>query len=649
MDVTLDFETRSRIDLPECGLYRYAEDSSTEALCLCWMVDDGPYVESWTLFDPPPTSLFRLMQNPDFLLHAWNAQFEIEILKMLNRTKGWPEPPPLRRWRDTMAEAAVAGYPQKLELTSRLVGGQQKKETGKGLIKMFSIPDNNGDFSPVNSPAYDRHFRELVSYCRQDVRAERAIHNEVSWKMTEKEQKVWEHVVLMNQRGLPVDEEAIDAIIIQLEKDAEFNTEYIKRLTNGAITAPTQTKRILEYIRALGVDIPNMTADTVEAYLDDETIPYKARLMLSFRASAGKSSTAKFRTLKNQLCSDGTVKGNLRYYGALTGRHSGLGFQPQNLPQYHHDNPDEVLEIFKTADYSTLRIMYAVEKAASGLIRHSVKAPKGTRLLVNDLSSVEAVGTAWLTGEWEIIEDFKKGRDIYKSQAVKMYSVRYEDVSGQQRQAGKIAVLACGYAGGYIVYIRMAAKYRVKFTEAEAKSIVSLFRRSRPKLTRAWKSFENAMIQAVLNPGLIVPVEDIKCAFQALGDTLRMMLPSGRYIYYPNVKPKQEYDRFGNLVTIVYAYTNDEAIWAMRPLSGPLMFQNAVQGLCRDLLVEGQLRLEEFGYPQIGSVHDEALSLMPDGQGSPEEMGDIMCMLPEWADGFPLRSKGYASVNYKKD
>jgi DNA polymerase len=73
-----------------------------------------------------------------------------------------------------------------------------------------------------------------------------------------------------------------------------------------------------------------------------------------------------------------------------------------------------------------------------------------------------------------------------------------------------------------------------------------------------------------------------------------------------------------------------------------------VQGLCRDLIADAMLRLEEQGYPVIASVHDEVISEVPLGEGTVDEMVRIMCELPEWAKDFPLAAEGKESVRYGK-
>ncbi len=63
--------------------------------------------------------------------------------------------------------------------------------------------------------------------------------------------------------------------------------------------------------------------------LGDETAVQVIRL----RAEAGRSSTAKFKTMLNVACADGRSRGLLQYHRANTGRWGGSHVQPQNLPR----------------------------------------------------------------------------------------------------------------------------------------------------------------------------------------------------------------------------------------------------------------------------------------------------------------------------
>jgi DNA polymerase bacteriophage-type len=72
------------------------------------------------------------------------------------------------------------------------------------------------------------------------------------------------------------------------------------------------------------------------------------------------------------------------------------------------------------------------------------------------------------------------------------------------------------------------------------------------------------------------------------------------------------------------------------------------QGLCRDLLANAMLKLEAAGYPIVLSVHDEIVAEVPEGTGDIAEFRRIMCDLPGWATGLPLKAEGWRDRRYRK-
>jgi DNA polymerase len=73
MTLWVDFETRSACDLKVAGVYNYAQDASTEVLCMSYAFDDDE-VETWTPDQPFPTWLINRHTG---LIYAHNAAFEL--------------------------------------------------------------------------------------------------------------------------------------------------------------------------------------------------------------------------------------------------------------------------------------------------------------------------------------------------------------------------------------------------------------------------------------------------------------------------------------------------------------------------------------------------------------------------------------------
>jgi DNA polymerase bacteriophage-type len=66
-----DFETRARCDLPKHGVYNYAQDPSTNVLCMSYAFDDDDVV-TWLPSQPFPEKVKAYKGQ----IYAHNAAFE---------------------------------------------------------------------------------------------------------------------------------------------------------------------------------------------------------------------------------------------------------------------------------------------------------------------------------------------------------------------------------------------------------------------------------------------------------------------------------------------------------------------------------------------------------------------------------------------
>lgn len=136
----VDFETRSAIDLPKNGVYRYAMDPSTDIWVLGYRLGDGP-VMAWVPGDPVPEPLAEHICSGG-LLFAHNAMgFERVIWHhILTPRYGFPEPA-LEQWRCTAAMAAAMALPRSLEAASTVMGLPVRKDmAGHNLMLRMAKP-----------------------------------------------------------------------------------------------------------------------------------------------------------------------------------------------------------------------------------------------------------------------------------------------------------------------------------------------------------------------------------------------------------------------------------------------------------------------------------------------------------------------------
>jgi DNA polymerase bacteriophage-type len=664
MTISIDFESFSRCDLKKCGTSRYAEDPSTEVLCLAWATDPSD-VRLWIPGQPAPHELFNLMGRHK--MRAWNAYFELRIWKeVCTKRMGWPEVD-VDNFVDTQADALALSLPDSLDAcASALKTMHQKDAQGKRLINTLCKPVKPTKAHPTDrwtkQQAHNDHIL-LYDYCKQDVRTEMAISAMLPYSVTEKEgmeREIWKATVRANERGIPIDVELVTSVSFLLEEKIARLTEELRHLTGGLIQTTNQNVALQAFLndRFLGGALTNMQGITLEACLKDDIAP-EARRLLEIYQQANYASVAKYKKMLMQLCSDGTIKDNHLYHGAATGRDAGRGVQVQNLPRATVDDPEFAIEIIKERNLDRVECVFGnIIELASALIRPSFCAPEGTTFFNADLSQIEARKTCWIAREQDLLDDYRNGRDAYKSMAAKMYHKGYEDVEKVQRQAGKIAVLACGFQGGSNALIGMAENYGIEFADDEADQIVKAFRTSRPKLVATWKAFAEAAREAVNNPANIYPVEtNERFKFFVKGIFLFMLLPNKRLLAFPfprweEVKaPWSTEEKPAKIwqVTHMHLDSTRGRKWLRRAISGASLMQSAVQGLSRDILMEGILRLEEVGFPHLFRVHDEVTCSVDEFSGQTlENFTEIFSQVPEWCSDLPIAADPWQGERYHK-
>jgi DNA polymerase len=288
----------------------------------------------------------------------------------------------------------------------------------------------------------------------------------------------------------------------------------------------------------------------------------------------------------------------------------------------------------------------------SSLVRSAIVAPETKTFVDVDFSSIENRVGVWLAGQNDKVELFRKGLDEYKVFASEsLYRVPYDEVTKDQRQVSKSAVLGAMFGQGAKGLVKYAEGMGVKLSEGQAKSAVDGYRSSYVKVKNLWALCETAAIDAVQNPGVGYMAGQkikMKCGKGALW----MQLPSGRLICWQ--RPELELlttpwgsEKLGVTVHSQNTYTRQ---WTRNPLIGSSIFQSAVQGTARDFLADATLNITKAKYEVINLIHDEVL-LLVDEDGSDAALADVLKIMttpPAWAPDFPLAAEGWVSKRYKK-
>lgn len=643
--ISIDFETRSEVDLPSRGLSVYASDPSTDILCMAIAVDDGPII-NWIPGREIPHQLIAAIEEGHDIC-AWNAGFEHAIWKRIGVMKyGFPYLA-ANRFFCTMAMALTQGYPGSLEKAALAMNLKVEKDmSGKRVMMQLSKPRTNGEFwTPGTAPA---KFSMLYSYCMKDVEVEREAKKKLK-PLSDQERKVWLTDHKINSRGIAIDIFSVHAANKIIEEEKTRLDSEMRLVSEGKIASCSAVSQIANFVGAESVDKSSLQALLASELTDT------ARKVLELRQEAGRSSTAKLSSMLDRASIDGRVRYTLQYYGAGTGRWSGRGIQLQNLPRPNikQSQIDLAFETFPHHDAAE-RISTLIGPATSVIsdcIRGFIWAAEGKVLRVVDWANIEGRVLAWLADEsWKVkaFEEYDKGigPDIYLLSYSTSFNVLIEKVTKDQRQIGKVTELSMGYQGGVGAFQNMAKNYGVKVTDARADEIKKAWRKAHPGVVSLWYAVEETAIKAVRFPGNTFSVND-KIKFHFDGEYLMCRLPSSRILYYP--KPKITQDVKFNKPALTYqgedSYTRK---WGELKFYGGLGVENITQSVARDILAESILRLEMKGYPIVSHVHDEVIVEMEPEKGSLEEMERLMCTLPEWAKGLPIAVEGFESKRYKK-
>ena len=646
MIYSIDFETRSKANLPDVGLDIYANDPSTEVLCIAW----GNKPDNVSVGVPQPSKNWQDTKG-NILLHvlldhvadggkitAWNAMFEYAIWNCVCVPKyGWPALK-LEQCIDTMAVAAANNIPQSLDDAGAFMDAQyQKDPIGKRLIQKLCKPGIKGTFN--NDPEL---LKQLFDYCAQDVRTEMAL-GAVLRPLEDVEQAVWTLTQRINTRGVPVDPRELQNAVLAVQTAQDTIDRECLELTG---CKPSERAKLLAWLNEQGAGLDDLTAETVSKMLQC-SIHTRVKKALELRQDGSQTSVAKYAKML-EVQREGRIRNTLVYHGASTGRwasRGGLNLQNIARPTLSDEEIERCIpRVFDQATGSMGEL--------SSLVRSGIKAPDGKTFVDVDFSSIENRVGVWLAGQRDKVEMFRKGLDEYKMFASQsLYRVPYDQVTKDQRQVAKSAVLGAMFGQGAKGLVRYAEGMGVKLTEPQAKNAVDNYRGSYVMVKELWGACESAAIQAVENPGSPFAAGAkiiLKCAKNALW----MRLPSGRLICWQ--RPELELlttpwgsEKLGVTVHSQNTYTRQ---WTRNAIIGSSIFQSAVQGTARDFLAVAMLNLDKAGYEVINSVHDEVLLLVEEqnGESAMADVIKIMTTPPSWAPDFPLAAEGWYGKRYRK-
>lgn len=526
------------------GAARYSEHESTEVLVMNYDLLDGHGVRQWYPGWPAPQDMFDHLARGG-TLEAHNLPFERWIWRnVCIRRYGWPD---LDQYEAqlfcSMAKCRAYAYPPSLDQATKIANVSEKKDPeGAALMKKFSMPQNpskaNGmrrRFVYGDDP--DAYMRYTKGYGGQDVIAEHALSMVVP-EMIPVQREYYLLDQRINRRGVHMDMRAVNGAIAIIEQAfAKYDVE-MQQLTNGIKASELQ--KLKGWCAAHGYSMSAMDEDCISAALADPQIPAPVARALTLRQAIGSASVKKVFAIRNQLSELGRLHDLFVFHGARTGRPTGSGPQPTNLPKagpdvwkcacsrhYHHSmatcpwcgsgiridhrgipfapgqgkplewNPDaaeDAISLVYLGCLETLERHFGEAMLTlAGCMRGMFDAAPGHDLVSSDFTAIEAVVLACMAGEQWRIDLFRNKGKIYEASGSKILGMEYDEMLAYAkahgrphpgRQTGKVAELALGYQGWVGAW--KAFDKKGEMDDDAIKKVVLAWREASPAIVEFW-------------------------------------------------------------------------------------------------------------------------------------------------------------------
>lgn len=312
-------------------------------------------------------------------------------------------------------------------------------------------------------------------------------------------------------------------------------------------------------------------------------------------------------------------------------------------------------------------------------LRKAIMAPDGYALVVGDLSQIEPRVLAWLSDYDDMLNIFRSGGDPYAAFGAQMF--RIPDLTKEShpelRQSAKSALLGCGYGLGWASFASQLltgflgappVRYEAAFarqlgvnrelaeeflswqdTEMRlrdiphtcsmkelvyhaiaAKRIIDIYRKTAYPVVSFW-----SMCTDLIERSLYGGTEFVyKCLIFRKGE---IELPNGMKLLYPDLRTEKD--------------DKGRSQWVYGPDATKLyagkVTNNVTQALARVVMTDGMLRVSKR-YPVVGTVHDEQIAMVPEGEAA-EALDWVlaqMTMEPRYMPGIPLAADGGTHKRY---
>ncbi len=661
MRYTIDFETRSRVKLKVAGAWRYAQDPSTEIICLGWKPHGGKR-HIWVPGIRDPQELLAAVEAGEEI-SSFSAIFERAMWTEKLVPLGWP-PLQIMQQLDPQAVCSYKALPRSLEdVGLALELPIQKNPRGHYLIQRLCKPRRPSKNDKREYFDDQAEYEEFYDYCLDDCSSEECLSIDVG-DLPAPELAIWRLDQTINDRGVKYDRQAVNYAMRMLSTAEDTMLGRFKEIVgDGLLEKPTQRDKYLEWLHTQGARLPDLTEDTIDLWLNPHAqtdMSDGARETLQIRQQIARSSTKKLVTMRAVACRDDRMRGLLQYHGAMPGRWAGRLVQPQNFPR-PIDTKTDALQVLRDVlrlegDLDTFEMLYGpVHAQIADVLRSFLIPDKGRVFCAADYSSIESRVLMWLAGQIDALELLGSGHSLYIDLAQKIFGRpidKHEDLA--EYTVGKVGILGLGYqmSGGRLYDDNkdnpaLADNWTLELAE----DTKTLYRKEYDQVPRLWRAMEEAAIEAVLHPDRSFGYGHIE--FQMVDRWLTMLLPSGKRLWYfdPHVReaslPWSTAEKPAYAPKLFY-WAYKEGQWRRVSTYGGKLTQNACEGVARALLVASMPKAEAAGYPIVLTIHDDLWTEPHEGGADHKVLEQIMEDKEPWARDIPVAAEGWTAERGRK-
>lgn len=595
---------------------------------------------------------------------AHNAYFEKAVTTEIQRRQ-WCPPDVLARIKELHCTANMTAY-----LCNRRALDAAVEHLYKTKVDKSARSDANGKHWPQDFSAEQQ--KTALEYAKGDVFWCHKLWKDFSPQWPEHERRLSRMTIDQGLRGVQIDTELLDNYIVWTH-EMKLNTEKVLPWIAGAEdeeweefnAKPTSTKCIAEQCRRVGIPCPPVKSDDEEAFVEWEETYGKDHPWIS-ALSAWRSINKLYKTfltVKERLRSDGTLPFGLKYFGAHTGRWSGDSrVNMQNMRQKPilcnergllelDDRRVDLALLYKSENSKWPEwVRYAID------FRHLIIPRPGKKMIISDLSQIEPRVLAWLAGDTALLDLLRGGMSVYEAHARATMDwkggvLKTED-PGKYKLA-KARILGLGFQCGWEKFIKMAYTLsgiditvddpewveeqnlftgevtKVSGYGTNSKRIVADYRGQNAKIVNLWGTLRDAFQGSV-------------------GGDCILTLPSGRKMRYEQVRGETriEPDPKTGKPRRVSVYTAN-VDGRRKPFYGGKLTENITQASARDVFSEHLLALEDAGFTNLFSCHDEAI-LEVDRDVTATDVEHVMSKCPDWLEGCPIGAEAHEVSCYQK-